>query len=67
MNDAPAARQSRGTARPQAGESTFPRQTSIRKDGRFCFAGPHRRTKRRNNKNLVNNVRISQEYLCVKI
>ena len=26
MNDAPVARQSRGTARPQAGESTFPHQ-----------------------------------------
>lgn len=26
MNDAPAVRQSRGTARPQAGESTFPHQ-----------------------------------------
>ena len=44
VNDAPVARQSRGTARPQAGESTFPHQTSIRKDGRFCFAGTRRRS-----------------------
>ena len=29
MNDAPVARQSRGTARPQAGESTFPHQIPI--------------------------------------
>ena len=48
MNDAPVARQSRGTARPQAGESTLLHQhpverldvflsTSIRKGGRFAF------------------------------
>ena len=44
VNDAPVARQSRGTACSQAGESTFPHQTSIRKDGRFCFAGTRRRS-----------------------
>ena len=38
MNDAPVARQSRGTARPQAGESTFPHQIPITRQGGRYFS-----------------------------
>ena len=39
MNDAPVARQSRGTARPQAGESIFPPKNryTVRCDGFFEY------------------------------
>jgi len=37
VNGVPVARQSRGTARPQAGKSTFPHQKSPIFDGRLAI------------------------------
>ena len=47
MNDAPAARQSRGTARPQTGESTFPHQERVDVCiGSFFFFSPGKQKNR---------------------
>ena len=47
VNDAPAARQSRGTARPQTGESTFPHQERVDACiGSFFFFSPGKQKNR---------------------